>query len=250
MKPIKLILLLSLFLFIPACSDDDEKITNGSVTLNFTHNWDGERVSSSSFNTTNLTNANGEVMSISKLRYLVSNINLVKSSGALIPLSNYLLVDVTNDATSFEIMGIPLDTYTSMIFTFGFNEEDNVDGGYLDLNSTSWNWPSMLGGGYHFMQFEGKYEDGGAESPFAYHMGTARKSIDVFEQNFFEVSLDGFSLSNNASIEIKTNISEWFKNPITWDLKVLNINLMPNYDAQKIMNQNGKSVFSLGEIIQ
>ena len=72
----------------------------------------------------------------------------------------------------------------------------------------------------------------------------------MFEQNFFNISLDGFSLTNNAEIEIKMNIAEWFKKPITWDLKVLNVNLMPNYDAQKIMNENGKSVFSLGEITQ
>ena len=250
MKPIKFILLLSLVLFMTACSDDDEKITNGNVTLNFTHNWDGESVSSTSFNTISLNNANGEILSISKLRYLVSNISLVKSNGDLILLSNYILVDLTNDANSLEVIDIPLDTYTSMIFTFGFNEEDNIDGGYLDLNSTSWNWPTMLGGGYHFMQLEGKYEDSGALSPFAYHMGTARKSMDVFEQNFFDVSLDGFSLTDDATIEIKMNVAEWFKNPNTWDLNVLNINLMPNYDAQKMMRQNGKSVFSLGEIIQ
>jgi hypothetical protein len=250
MKAIKTILFLGLILFAAACNDDDDKINNGNVTLNFTHNWEGENVSSKSFNTTNLTNANGEVLSISKLRYLVSNISLVKPNGALIPLSDYLLIDVTNDNTSLEIINIPFDTYTNMTFTFGFNEVDNVDGDYLDLNSTSWNWPTMLGGGYHFMQFEGKYEDGGTLSPFAYHMGTARKSTDVFEQNFFNISLDGFSLTNNAEIEIKMNIAEWFKNPITWDLKVLNVNLMPNYDAQKIMNENGKSVFSLGEITQ
>ena len=26
---------------------------------------------------------------------------------------------------------------------------DNIDGEYVDLNSASWNWPGMLGGGYH-----------------------------------------------------------------------------------------------------
>ena len=43
------------------------------------------------------------------------------------------------------------------------------------------------------------------------------------------------------------NLAEWFKNPITWNLDDLHIMLMPNYQAQKMINQNGRSVFSLGQ---
>jgi hypothetical protein len=46
------------------------------------------------------------------------------------------------------------------------------------------------------------------------------------------------------------NIAEWFKNPTIWDLNELNTVLMPNFNAQKLMSENGKSVFSLGEINQ
>ena len=106
----------------------------------------------------------------------------------------------------------------------------------------------MLGGGYHFMQFEGKYGATGTENPFAYHMGTARVSPGVFEQNFFDVSLGGFSTTENTTVEIKMNLDQWFENPNTWDLNILNTSLMPNYDAQIMMHQNGASVFSLGTI--
>jgi hypothetical protein len=44
------------------------------------------------------------------------------------------------------------------------------------------------------------------------------------------------------------NIAEWFKNPNLWDLNVLNTVLMPNFDAQKMMSENGRNVFSVGEI--
>ena len=33
----------------------------------------------------------------------------------------------------------------------------NTDGAYPDLNSASWNVPPMLGGGYHYMQLDGKF---------------------------------------------------------------------------------------------
>ena len=46
------------------------------------------------------------------------------------------------------------------------------------------------------------------------------------------------------------NIAEWFKNPNTWDLNQLNTVLMPNFEAQKLISANGKSVFSLGDILQ
>ena len=44
------------------------------------------------------------------------------------------------------------------------------------------------------------------------------------------------------------NVAEWFKNPNTWNLNQLNTVLMPNFEAQKMMNLNGRSVFSLGEV--
>ena len=43
------------------------------------------------------------------------------------------------------------------------------------------------------------------------------------------------------------NIAEWFKNPNIWDLNQRNTVLMPNFEAQLLMSQNGKSVFSLGD---
>ena len=46
------------------------------------------------------------------------------------------------------------------------------------------------------------------------------------------------------------NIAEWFKNPNTWDLNVLNNMLMPNFNAQIMMFENGQNVFSLKSVTQ
>ncbi|MCP4052433.1 MAG: hypothetical protein GY739_05070, partial [Mesoflavibacter sp.] len=81
--------------------------------------------------------------------------------------------------------------------------------------------------------------------------GTARVSEGVFEQNFATITFsESFTISNNATIEVKMNIAQFFTNPNTWDLNVLDTPLMPNYTAQKMMQENVLSVFSLGEIIQ
>ena len=46
------------------------------------------------------------------------------------------------------------------------------------------------------------------------------------------------------------NIAEWFKNTYQWDLTQWNNMLMPNFQAQLKMNENGQNVFSLGEVSQ
>jgi hypothetical protein len=55
-------------------------------------------------------------------------------------------------------------------------------------------------------------------------------------------------VENTTKIEIKMNLSEWFKNPNTWNLNELNSILMPNFEAQKMMRENGETVFSLSVV--
>lgn len=255
MKTLKNLLLLAFVFTFLSCDDkDDDPVTptptSGTLTINFNHYWDGEKVTSADFDDTVFLNADGEKLTISRLRYLISNLTLHQANGTNTKLSDYYLVDLAglNSNTSITIDDAPVGTFSNATFTFGFNETDNVDGGYTDLNSASWNWPAMLGGGYHFMQLDGKYGTTGTENPFNYHMGTARVSMGVFEQNYIDITIDGFTTTGDATLEIKMNIDEWFKNPNTWDLETYNTMLMPNYDAQIMMRENGRSVFRLGEV--
>lgn len=248
MKNLKLFLITIILVTMNSCNTDDPIATSGNILFDFTHNWDGDPVTADDFNLFQYTNANGQQMSISKLRYLISNIALHKTDGSTLPINGYLLVDLSTNTTFASISNIPFDTYSSISFTFGFDEADNIDGFYADLNSASWNWPEMLGGGYHFMQLEGMYVDGLIEAPYTYHMGTARLSPGVFEANHFEVFINGFTSTSDVTVAVKMNISEWFKNPYIWDLNTYNTDLMANYDAQILMNENGNSVFSLGNV--
>ena len=242
MKNILAFLCISIFIF-SSCSSEEENI---NITLNFTHNWDGITITNQDLNALKFTNANGEKVSIEKLRYLVSNISLVDSK-------NHHLIDFSeNTGTSITISNLTNGTYT-LSFRFGFSDEDNKDGIHQDLNSVSFNVPEMLGGGYHFMQFDGKYIDNiNQETGFNYHAIRAVDKTDPnnlkFEDTSFEVNLGTVVITSATEIEIKMNLAEWFKNPNTWNLNELNTVLMPNFEAQKMMNANGKSVFSLGVV--
>lgn len=250
-------IILVYFTFIFSCSEDnDDKVSQANITFNFSHSWDTAAVTNADFNTTEFTNANGDQLSITKLRYLISRITFEKTTGEIFVLDGYSLVDVTNNSNlSFTSTStIPTGTYSKVSFIFGFNNEDNYNNNYLDLNSTSWNVPDMLGGGYHYMQLEGKFIDNTTtEKGYAYH---AIRAVDnsginqVFKDTFFEVDLAKITISNSATFNMNMNIAEWFKNPNTWDLNVLNNMLMPNFDAQILMFENGQSTFSLESVNQ
>ncbi|MFD1616126.1 MbnP family protein [Gelatiniphilus marinus] len=251
----KLASIIFAFLLIISCSEDnDDTVTQVNTTFNFTHKWDGTSVSNTNFNTIQYTNENGEQLSITKLRYLISKITFQKSNGEKIILDGYNLVDVTNDSNlSFTPTSpIPSGNYSHVYFTFGFDNDDNYNNNYQDLNSTSWSVPAMLGGGYHFMQLEGKFIDNTAtETGYAYH---AIRAVDIsktpkeFQDTFFEVDLGAASIEKDTTFNIEMNIAEWFKNPNTWNLNALNNALMPNFNAQVMMFENGQHVFSLKSV--
>ncbi len=257
MKKTLSLLVVALLLFMSCPPDDSLEPETLTATLSFTHNWDATSVTSGNFNTIQYTNANGEQLSIERLRYLISDVTFIRDNGEAIIIDGYNLVDVTNaEGLSYTVPNqLPKGTYTSVSFTFGLDTEDNVDGAYLDLNSASFNVPMMLGGGYHYMQFDGKYiDDTATVTGFNYH---TIRAVDnpganpTFPQDtFFEVDLGPVTINNDATLEVKMNIAEWFKNPNTWNLNDLDTVLMPNSAAQIMMHENGKSVFSLGAITE
>lgn len=255
MKKIVTILVLSIIVLASCGDDDTQSLPKTEVTFSFSHNWDGTEVTNADFNNIQYFTEKNDELSIEKLRYLISKVTFHKPNGETIVVDGYNLVDVTNasNMTFTPSETLTVGTYSNVSFTFGFDNEDNIDGAYADLNSTSWGVPMMMGGGYHFMQLEGKFIDNVAsETGYAYHAIKAVDNSDpnnlVFQDTFFTVDLGEVVIRENAGIEVKMNIAEWFKNPHTWDLNDRHSMLMPNFDAQIDMFKNGATVFSLGEV--
>ncbi|MFD0964418.1 MbnP family protein [Pseudofulvibacter geojedonensis] len=250
MKKVIYLLCLSVFLF--SCSDDDDTKKEVSLTMNFTHNWEGTTISSLG-TSLDYTNANGENLSIERLRYLISNVTLRREGSSDIVLNGYNLVDV-GEGTGLSYnpsTTISPGTY-NLSFTFGFNNEDNQSGIYADLNTANFNVPDMMGGGYHYMQMDGKFmNSSNDETGYNFH---AIRAVDnpgmnpTFPQDtFFTVNLGTVVLTDDSTVEVQANIAEWFKNPNTWNLNTLHQMLMPNSNAQIMMYQNGQDVFSLAQ---
>jgi len=249
------LILLSFFTLL-SCDNDDDTTTQpeSSVSINFTQSFNGEIITANEFNNISYTNANGEQLSISRLRYLMSNIVLTDANGIATVLSDYNFIDVGESSggtlqapTTFE-----QGDYT-LSMRFGFSDADNTDAAYPDLNAASWGVPAPLGGGYHYMQLEGMYinnED--VNTNYQYHtIRAAQNPGDNPTLTDTSIALDLGTVrvgGTTTTIEVDMDISQWFENPNLWDLNVLFTMLMPNYDAQILMYENGQNVFSLGAI--
>lgn len=262
----KIITALSALAIMASCTKEPVEVTpvvtpETKTSFVFKQFYDGEEVLVQEFGTKQFTNARGTVHTISKLQYLVSDITLHRVDGSEVNLGGYNFINMDMPLSRFYTPAteIPTGSYAAISLTFGFNEEDNVSGQYLDLNAASWAWPEMIGGGYHFLKFEGMFRDNtNTMKGFAFHNGTASRVNDngtrTAEANHFRVKLwdlnGGFSIEegDNTLIDVNMNLAEWFKNPLTWNLDEYHMMLMPNYTAQKMMNQNGRTVFSLGVV--
>ena len=252
----KILAIICIAFVLSSCSEDNDISLNPvAITLNFSHSWDGIEITNADFNELKFTNENEQDLSIERLRYLISEISLTHESGVVTVLDEYNLVDLTNTKglsfTTSETI-LPGD-YTSVSFRFGFSNEYNIDGAYPDLNTANFNVPAPLGGGYHFMQFDGKYTNTTSlEAPFNYHVISAIDPTNVNDavDTSYTLNIGSVTIGSNTNINIQMDVSEWFKNPNTWDLNEYDVNLMGNYDVQLLMNQNGSSVFDLVSITQ
>ena len=235
------------------CNTDlKDNPTQSTLSIKFVHHWDGIQLTNSDFNLFNYTNSYGTVLSIERLRYLISDVVLTKNNGQTVVLEGYSLVDLSNE-NSLEYIPIDLietGAYSNISFVFGFTNEKNTNGGYTDLNSESWNVPSLLGGGYHFMQMDGKFLTAdNEEQSYNYHAIRAADNpgeTPSFPQDtFFRVDLGAVTVRGDAEVNIAMNIAEWFKNPNSWNLNEYNQMLMPNSEAQIMIYENGQNVFTL-----
>lgn len=236
-----------------SCNTDlKDNTTKSTLSIKFAHHWNSVQLTNSDFNLFNYTNSYGTVLSIERLRYLISDVVLTKNNGQTVVLEGYSLVDLSDENT-LEYMPTDLietGAYSNISFVFGFTNEKNTDGGYTDLNSESWNVPSMLGGGYHYMQMDGKFLTAdNEEQGYNYHAIRAVDNIGetpIFLQDtFFRVDLGAVTVRGDAEVNIAMNIAEWFKNPNSWNLNEYNQILMPNSEAQIMMYENGQNVFTL-----
>ncbi|UOX32218.1 hypothetical protein LXD69_09125 [Flavobacterium sediminilitoris] len=196
-----IIALLSVFLVLTSCSNDDEVVNKesiGSIKLEFDQIYNDANFAAN----TPYTNSNGEVIKVTKAKYIVSNVQLTKEDGSIytVPKSeSYFLIDELTPATTLvQIPNIPVGNYTKVTFGIGVDEEQfnlgaTGQGNFLEIAQTAgmmWSWSA----GYKFVAFEGTFTSTTviSDTQFKVHTG---KTGDNY--NYTAVTLD---LPDNALV--------------------------------------------------
>ncbi|KFF02969.1 MbnP family protein [Flavobacterium reichenbachii] len=211
MQNLKKYLLLSVAaLAFVSCSSDDDNPAANNVTLEFNNTFKNNTIvlgDAASVAATSNTSAAGQVHHFSELKYVISNIRLIKDNGTEVP---YNVNDLDKGATvidqsktaslSYVLSNIPSASYKQIKFGLGIKQEQNT----LDqvrfpnfyaaagANDTAmmWEW----GSGYRFTKVEGFYD-------------TDNKAMSIHTGSTVEGTAGSYTQGVNAYRDITLNLT-------------------------------------------
>ena len=211
--------------------------------IRFNHWVDGVDVV---YDTVKYTNEFGNNFSIETIQYFISRVTLVKENGDEIVIKDAIYVDAKKPELLFKKItkSIPNGIYTGIKFVFGLDAAMNQSGAFPNFPETAMEWPTMMGGGYHYMKLEGRYAVGTGYNFFNFHTGPLNGA-----ENYFSVSLPmNLKVTKNEfDISLNMEIQNWFRNPHTFDLTTIAGGMMGNQAKQQLVKENGVDVFSVSE---
>lgn len=236
----------------PDPEDKDETTGNLQITMDFFN--DGAEMKWGYLEYTN--EAGNEYLGY-YARFFVTRLTIYKGGNATVLDKyynyHYFDSDVEESLTWTVADDIEKGSYDSLNFTFGFNNEDNVSFMFVNQPEVNMVWPENLGGGYHALQFDGKWEIGGDTlTSFNFHLGPgqiydATGEITGFIDNSYIVSIPSsdftITAGNTTTVKLRMNLENWFKNPISYDHNTYGGAIMENQDAMEKVVMNGWDVF-------
>ncbi len=245
---------------VTGCSnkDDPEPENEQKITFSFEHRVDSAPIQ---FDTMIYTNAAGNEYLVNEIQYFISDVKLHKASGDHYLIDewkdmHYVDTDIPSTHTWEVFDNIPAGNYKKISFIMGITEEKNQSFMFPNPPERDMFWPEYLGGGYHYMKLNGKWEEtNGSITPFDFHLGIGQiyhsypDSITGYVHNAFEVELpnSSFSINENETKEfnIVMNVENWFQTPNIYDHNIWKGYIMQNQEAMNLACENGHDVFSL-----
>ena len=216
----------------------------GSISFAVSHQIDNLDLET---DTIKYININNDTFSVINLRYFISKIYVHNNDDSVL-LKNYQYVDI-NDVRTLTFnadQSVKNGNYKRVSLIIGLDEELNTNGYFVNPPEANMVWPNPMGGGFHYMQLEGKFYSTGAIKNYNTHTGKLMNT-----HRYIRVQLDNSSLTvtgNHQTISLTMNINEWFKNPHVYDFNVYGEAIMGNHTAQTILQENGVNAFSVVSI--
>jgi hypothetical protein len=188
--------ILAVATFFASCSDDDSTVNNasgtGKIGIEFDNSYGDNNLI---LNTQDNTTSANEVLKVSTIKYIVSNIVLTKEDGSTYtyPKSeSYFIVDEANAATQIlNLTNVPAGNYTKVKFGIGVDKEQfdmgaSGQGNFLataQANDMLWSWSA----GYKFLAFEGTFTSSSVSTATPFMVHTGQTGTDY---NYTEVTLN------------------------------------------------------------
>lgn len=222
MNNLKVLTVFILAAFISGCVEDppvDPPVTSGSLTFHFDHHVDS--AAPDYFNIVH-TNEAGNSYSIYAIKYLISNIELIKEDDTRLELTDvYGFINAEDERTELVLSDIDFASYKGIKFQIGVDDDaiSEEEQALLPqdhplnpiLNGMHWSWS----GGYRFVVMEGQYtDDMGAVDSYSFHIGD--------EPNKFDLSFTSipFEFDKDMTASFSFNVNEFFRNPNVYDITI------------------------------
>lgn len=192
----------------------------------------------------NYTNEAGNTYSVGNLEYYLSDMRL---NGQLI--KNHQYIQLQDSSTHLlSSSSVPLNkAFDTLSFVLGIDAAHNFNGKLAEtIINENMEWPESLGGGYHFMRFEGQYHDAAKNRGFAIHLGKTPNQVQINLLLANKVTLT--QSSDQLSAELVFNIAELLKSPHTINFKDLPSSIMSNDSLQILFAKNAKDAFRLKSV--
>jgi hypothetical protein len=248
----KFFLILTICVLFISCKTPEK---HGSMEIFFTYTVDDNPIQ---FNQFIYTNAAGNKYQVSEVKYFISRLILRDDKGKLIEIeqdAGIHYVDCSLEKTlRWNIPKIPQKKYTAVSFVFGLDENDNKSNRFVNPPECNFYWPENLGGGYHYMQINGKFMNHKEEiQNMNIHTGIGQIRDEnnegkQFVHNYFIVTLPVlFSVHDDRTTFLTLNmkIHRWFDTPNVFNFNEFGTGIMQNQRAQELLKENGKNVFEI-----
>lgn len=213
---------------------------NGKLEITLTHQCNGSKLL---FDTINYQNLAGNKYSVTNLVYYLSLVTLIDENEVSVSSNAVLFIDGNKSPVVHLLNDIPVGTYKRLRFNIGIDAAHNVTGKLENTpENVNMQWPEAIGGGYHFLKFEGNFLDSlNKPMGFAVHLGTQPTLVTHDE---IPVNLI-ISETDITKIHLVMNVNEWFQNPYAYDLQKDGNYTMAVEPLMNLIKNNGHDVFHL-----
>ena len=194
----------------------------------------------------------GEVYTIKKFRYYITNVRLNTSQSSFKESNSFHLIDEKNPSSLHFNFATKKQNYESVSFLLGVDSLYNVSGaqtGALDpANDMFWTWNS----GYVMAKLEGNSSSSSLPNNlFEYHIGGFKGINNVLKTitlNFSKEQALKFAEDKSVEIIINANINKWWKNINEIKISTVPAITSPGTLAKKI-SDNYSAMFSISNVI-